>query len=41
MGSAIGAFISVKVSLNLSGRALKTILFIMVSLTCLAAFLEP
>ena len=41
MGSAIGAFISVKVSLNLSGRALKTILFIMVSLSCLAAFLEP
>lgn len=39
-GSAVGAYLSVKVTLSLSARVLKTILFIMVSLSCVAAFLE-
>jgi len=39
-GSAVGAYLSVKVTLTLSARVLKTILFIMVSLSCVAAFLE-
>jgi uncharacterized membrane protein YfcA len=39
-GSAVGAYLSVRVTLSLSARVLKTILFIMVSLSCVAAFLE-
>lgn len=40
IGSAVGAYLSVKVTLRVSSRVLKSILFIMVALSCVAALLE-